>query len=130
MKRPVWVQRDVVLALHDRLLAEFGGGAGVRDEGLLESALARPENLRAYEKPSLVELAASYTFGLVKNHPFVDGNKRIGFAVGVVFLEINGRRFSAGEADAVVQTLALAAGAIDEKAYASWVKAHTRERKR
>ena len=127
MKAPVWVEREVVLALHHRLLAEFGGGTGIRDEGLLHSALDRPKNLLAYGKPSIFELAASYTFGLLKNHPFVDGNKRIGFTVGIVFLEINGRRFSAPEAEAVVQTLALAAGAIDEKAFASWTRSHARK---
>lgn len=126
MKSPVWVLSEVVVALHDRLLAEFGGASGLRDGGLLESALARPRNLQAYGSPSVFDLAASYAFGLVKNHPFVDGNKRIGFAVAVVFLEINDRRFVAGEADAVVKTLALAAGAINEAVFAAWLKANAR----
>src|SRR3990167_3138712 len=119
MKPPVWVLRATVLALHEQLLAEFGGSTGIRDEGLLESALARPENLFAYGKPTIFDLAASYGFGLVKNHPFLDGNKRIGFAVAVLFLEINGHHFQATEADATVRTLALAAGAMKAVEYAA-----------
>jgi death on curing protein len=126
MKQPEWILRDAVLALHEELLAEFGGSSGIRDEGLLESALARPENLFAYGNPSVFDLAASYGFGLVKNHPFVDGNKRIGFTVAVLFLEINGLRFQAAEADAVVRTLALAAGKMSEAAYAEWLKANSK----
>jgi death-on-curing protein len=93
----------------------------MRDEGLLDSALARPRHLHSYTSPGL---AASYAFGLVKNHPFVEGNKRIGFAVAVLFLELNGLRFSAGEVDAVIQTLALAAGEVDERGYAAWLEAN------
>jgi len=104
MKAPVWILRETVLALHERLLAEFGGSSGVRDGGLLDSTLARPENLLAYGKPSVFELAASYAFGLVKNHPFIDGSKRTGFATAVLFLELNRQRFQASEADAVIQT--------------------------
>ena len=126
MKRPRWLLKDTVLALHERLLADFGGSAGLRDEGLLDSALARPENLFAYDTPTVFDLAASYAFGLVKNHPFIDGNKRVGFAAALVFLEINGRRFQASEADATIQTLALAAGAADEVAYSSWLKANSK----
>jgi len=126
MKAPVWILRDTALALPERLLAEFGGSSGVRDRGLLDSALARPENLLAYGKPSVFELAAAYAFGLVKNHPFIDGNKRTGFATAVLFLELNRQRVQASEADAVIQTLALAAGATDEAAYAAWLKANTR----
>ena len=122
MKQPDWVLRSVVLALQDLLIAEFGGVAGVRDEGILDSALARPENLFGYGNPTLCELAAAYAFGLVKNHPFIDGNKRIGFAVATIFLEINGRKFFASEADAVVQTLALAAGEIEEADFARWLE--------
>ena len=129
MKKPVWVLRDTVLALHERLLAEFGGSPGIRDGGLLDSALARPRNLVAYGKPSVFELAASLAFGLVKNHPCVDGNKRTGFAVAVLFLELNGCRFDATEADATVQTLALAAGGLSEAKYAGWLKANSRRRR-
>lgn len=124
MKEPVWVLRETVLTLQEQLLAEFGGSAGIRDEGLLDSALSRPKNILAHEKPNLFELAASYGFGLVKNHPFVDGNKRVGFTVTVLFLELNGWRFRATEADAVVRTLALAAGQLTEAAYAAWLKAN------
>jgi death on curing protein len=126
MKQPEWILRDAVLALHEELLAEFGGSSGIRDEALLASALARPENLFAYGNPSVFDLAASYGFGLIKNHPFVDGNKRIGFTVAVLFLEINGYRFQAAEADAVVRTLALAAGKMSEAAYAEWLKANSK----
>ena len=122
MKNPTWVRRDVVLAYHDLLLARHGGGTGIRDEGMLDSALDRPKNLFHYEKPSLHQLAASYGFGLLKNHPFVDGNKRIAFGTAVVFLEINGWKISATEVDAVLKTLALAAGEIDELTFSQWLK--------
>lgn len=125
MRRPEWILRETVLALHEQLLAEFGGTAGTRDEGLLDSALSRPENLFAYEHPRIAELAAAYSFGLVKNHPFVDGNKRIGFAIGALFLRLNGWVLVASEADAVLQTLALAAGEIGEKEYACWLEANS-----
>jgi death-on-curing protein len=121
MKEPAWVLREAVLALHDRLLSEFGGASGVRDDGMLESALSRPTNRFAYGSPSLPELAAAYAFGLVRNHPFVDGNKRTGFAIAVLFLELNGCRFTASEIDATVQTLALAAHDLDEAGYAAWL---------
>ena len=126
MKAPLWVRRETVLTLHDQLLAEFGGASGVRDTGLPDSALARPQNLLAYGKPSIFDLAASYAAGLVKNHPFVDGNKRIGFTVAVLFLELNRQRFAAPEAEAVVKTLALAAGAIGERSYAEWLETNCR----
>jgi death on curing protein len=130
VKPPVWVLREVVVALHEQLLAEFGGTAGIRDRGLLDSALARAENLLSYGKPTIYELAAAYCFGLVKNHPFVDGNKRIGFAVTVVFLEINGYHFRASEADAIVQVLALAAGDLSEAECAAWLASSSRKRAR
>ena len=127
MKKPVWVLRETVLTLHEQSLAEFGGASGIRDEGLLDSALSKPENLFAYGKPAVFDLAASYGFGLVKNHPFIDGNKRVGFIAAVVFLELNGYRFRATEADAAVQTLALAAGELSEAEYAAWLKANSRK---
>lgn len=125
MTDPAWVSRAVVLALHERLIAEFGGEDGLRDMGLLESALARPMHLRAYANPTMAELAACYAYGLVKNHPFADGDKRIGFTTAVLFLEINGCAFTAGQVDAVIQTLALAAGALSESGYAAWLAANT-----
>ena len=126
MKTPVWVLRETVLALQEQSLAEFGGEAGIRDESLLDSALGKPENLFAYGKPGIFDLAASYGFGLVKNHPFIDGNKRVGFIVAVVFLELNGYRLQATEAEAAVRTLALAAGEMSEPEFAVWLKANSR----
>ena len=126
MKTPVWVLREAVLLLHEQSLAEFGGSAGIRDEGMLDSALGKPENLFAYGKPNIFDLAASYGFGLVKNHPFIDGNKRTGFVTAVTFLELNGYKFHASEADAAVRTLALAAGEMSEAAFADWLKANSR----
>jgi len=126
----VWVLREAVVAVHEQLVAAFGGSAGIRDAGLLESALARPESLFSYGRPTIFDLAASYGFGLVKNHPFVDGNKRIGFTVAIMFLELNGYRFNATEADATVRTLALAASDIGEAEYAAWLEAHCRRASR
>jgi death-on-curing protein len=126
VKQPVWVLRETVLTLHEQLVTELGGSAGIRDEGLLDSALGKPPNLFSYGKPTLFDLAASYGFGLVKNHPFIDGNKRAGFTVAVVFLELNGYRFRAGEADAAVRMLALAAGEMSEVEFAAWLKANSR----
>jgi len=130
MKAPVWVRRDVVLAVQEMLLDEHGGAVGLRDEGMLYSALGRPENLFAYGKPSVFELAASYAFGLVKNHPFIEGNKRIGFATAILFLELNGYRFAASEVDAVLKTLALAASEMTEATYATWIQANSRRASR
>ena len=112
--------------MHDRLLAEHGGTAGIRDEALLESALARPQNLLTYGKPSLFELAAAYTCGIIKNHPFIDGNKRTGFMAAFVFLGINKIDLVATESDVVLKTLGLAANEISEQAYASWLTENSR----
>jgi death-on-curing protein len=130
MKKPVWVLRETVLTLHEQSVVEFGGAAGIRDEGLLDSALGKPENLFSYGRPTLFDLAASYGFGLVKNHPFIDGNKRVGFVVAVLFLELNGERFQATEVEAAVCTLALAAGEMSEKEFAAWLKTNCRKGKR
>jgi death-on-curing protein len=118
---PLWLSKELIFALHERLVAEFGGLPGLRDEGLLESALGKPENLHAYGKPSAFELAASYAFGIVKNHPFLDGNKRTGFAAAAVFLETNGYRLIGSEVEATGAVLALAAGDISEAAFAAWL---------
>ena len=128
MKPPVWVLHDLVISVQEQLLAAFGGASGVRDVGLLESALARPENRLAYERTAVshFDLAAAYAFGLAKNHPFIDGNKRIAFATAVVLLELNGYRFEADEANAVIQTLALAAGELKEDEYAHWLKTNSK----
>jgi len=125
VKEPAWITRDECLAIHEMMLAQYGGLAGVRDTGLLESALSKPLNLFAYRKPSLVELAASYAAGIVLNHPFLDGNKRTGFIVAAVFLEVNGYELSASEESVVENTLALAAGKLKEFAYAEWLKANS-----
>lgn len=122
MKRPVWVVRATVLLLHAESLAAHGGAGGVRDMGLLESALARPQNLHAYGEGDAAALAAAYAFGIIRNHPFVDGNKRTGFLTAALFLEANGHRFMASEADVIVQTLALAAGEIGEAEFAAWLR--------
>lgn len=122
---PVWIEAAEVLALHDRLLALHGGPAGLRDDGLLKSALARPRQLAAYgEAADIIQMAAAYTAGIVGNHPFVDGNKRTGFVIGVLFLELNGHRFIAPEADAARAVIALAAGTLDEAGYAAFLRAN------
>ena len=126
MKAPCWVLRESVLALHEQLLAEFGGLGGLRDPDMFESALARPRQLFAYGKPGLTDLAAAYAFSLVRNHPFLDGNKRTGFTTAVAFLELNGLTFTASEVEAVIQTLALAAGELDEAGYAAWLKKNSK----
>lgn len=127
MKEPYWLTREECLALHEMMVAQYGGTLGLRDEGLLESALGKPKNLFVYGEPTLVDLAASYTTGIVKNHPFLDGNKRTGFMMGAGFLERNGCEFFADEADAAIRTLALAAGEMTEKAYATWLEANSRK---
>ena len=106
MKEPYWLTREECLALHEMMVAQYGGTLGLRDEGMLESALGKPKNLFAYGDPTLADLAASYALGIVKNHPFLDGNKRTGFMMGAGFLERNGYEFFAEEADAAIRTLA------------------------
>ena len=132
MKRPEphWIIERAVSAAHDRLLADHGGLEGLRDPGLLESALARPRQHYAYGSPDLIELAALYTAGIVRNHPFVDGNKRTGFAIGIAFLEVNGFRFQATEEDATQAVLALAAGDLDEAGYTEWLRSNTKYSRR
>lgn len=123
MKEPRWVSAEVVLAVQEELLARFGGIEGLRDEGLLDSAINRSQHLFHYGKPSLFDLAAEYAFGIVKNHPFLDGNKRAGFMAAYVFLGANGQDLTAPEDEAVLHTLALAAGEISAEEYAMWLKA-------
>jgi len=121
----VWVLKDVVCALHDEQLAEHGGPAGIRAEGMLDSALGRPQNLEAYgdPPPDLADLAAAYAFGLAKNHGFVDGNKRTSMVVTETFLELNGRPLTATNAEIVTAWLALAGDEMDEAAMAAWIRA-------
>lgn len=118
----IWVREDIVLALHDEQLAEHGGMAGLRDAGSLASALARPQNQQAYGDPDVADLAAAYAFGLARNHPFVDGNKRTAAVTALVFLILNDVAFSIGEAELVVMTLALAASELTEEHVAGWFR--------
>lgn len=120
-----WVDRRLLVTLHDESLAEHGGVSGLRDEGLLESALARPLNLVAHEQPDFADLAAAYGIGLAKNHPFVDGNKRAAFLSVGVFLRLNGRRLVASQADALITMVGVASGEIDEIRFAAWVRTHS-----
>ena len=119
-----WLNRQVLLLLHDESLAEHGGATGLRDEGLLDSALARPLNLSLYEAPDAARLAAAYGVGLAKNHAFVDGNKRAAFLAVGLFLAINGYRLRATQANATLTMLSVAAGEIDEAAFANWIRQH------
>lgn len=119
-----WVNRQVLLLLHDESLAEHGGGPGLRDEGLLDSALARPLNLALYGQPDVADLAASYGVGLAKNHAFVDGNKRAAFLAVGMFLAVNGYRLHATQADATLTVMDVAAGTMDESAFAQWIRDH------
>jgi death-on-curing protein len=124
-----WIDRHALLLLHAESLAEHGGGEGLRDEGLLESALARPENLQAYGDPDFANLAASYGLGSAKNHPFIDGNKRAAFLAVGMFLYLNGYRLKATQADATLTMLAVASGDIDEAEFAAWLRTHAAKRK-
>jgi death-on-curing protein len=121
MSEPFWLTREAVLAVQGELLARFGGLGGIRDEGLLDSALNRPLHLFHYGEPSLFDLAAAYAEGVVKNHPFLDGNKRAGFMAAYTFLGINGQQLQAPEEEAVLQTLALAADAIGAAEFSAWL---------
>ena len=123
-----WINRRVLLLLHDESLAEHGGAAGIRDEGLLDSALARPRNLALYEEPDVAGLAASYAVGLAKNHAFVDGNKRAAFLSVGLFLGLNGYRLHASQVAATLAVLAVAAGEMDEPGFAAWVRQHLQAR--
>ncbi len=121
MSEPVWIDKTDTLAFHDALLAMFGGLPGIRDEGLLESALNRPLQMFHYAEPDIFQLAAAYAEGIVKNHPFLDGNKRSGLMAAALFLECNGYKFQAPEEEAVLETLALAAGESGAAEFAAWL---------
>jgi death on curing protein len=130
VKEPVWIDERDALALHGRLLALHGGAAGLRDDALLKSVLARPQQRQAYgNSPDIVDLAATYTAGIVHNHPFVDGNKRTGFVVGILFLELKGDRFNASEEAAAQAVLELAAGTLDEAGYGAFLRANAAREK-
>ncbi len=124
-----WIDKGALILLHDESLAEHGGRAGLRDAGLLESALGRPENLAAYGDPDVADLAASYAVGLAKNHAFVDGNKRAAFLAMGLFLYLNGRRLNATQIDATLTMLGVAAGTIAEPELADWIRRNSAPRR-
>ncbi len=121
-----FLDKDVVLAIHDHQLAEHGGLGGIRDEALLDSALARPQNRHAYDAEVLVALAASYAFGIARNHPFLDGNNRTAWAVARTFMAMNGLRLTPGRAQAVENMVLLAEGLLDEAGFAAWLRSQPR----
>lgn len=120
-----WINRRALLLLHGESLVLHGGAAGIRDEGLRDSALGRPQNLAAYGQPDVFDCAAAYAFGLAKNHPFIDGNKRAAFLGAGMFLRLNGFRLTATPQDATLTMLTLAASHMSETAYADWLRTHT-----
>ena len=122
----IWVESGVALAAHEEQLAEHGGAAGVRDPNMLKSAMARPQNLVAYGNPDIADLAASYAFGIARNHPFVDGNKRTAAVVSETFLMLNGYRLACDDVELVVTFLALAAGELTVESLADWFRLHVR----
>ncbi|MFZ2392003.1 MAG: type II toxin-antitoxin system death-on-curing family toxin [Rhodoferax sp.] len=122
----VWIDRSVILAVHDMQLAEHGGGRAIRDASLLDSALARPIQLAAYAQPDAPALAAAYGYGFSRNHAFIDGNKRTGFVAAALFLRLNGYRLVADDADCVLTMWAVAAGELSEDGFADWLRTHSR----
>ena len=122
----VWLSRQFILAIHDEQLAEHGGAIGIRDGGLLESALARPLNRAGYGEPDMAELAALYAIAIARNHPFVDGNKRTAFVALFTFLGLNGMVFEPPEVDATMAVLGLAAGELTDEVFTDWVRTNTR----
>jgi death on curing protein len=127
MTKWIWISEEVAYAAHHEQLAEHGGGVGVRDASLLESAMARPHNLIAYGNPDVAQLAAAYAFGIARNHPFIDGNKRTAAVVSETFLALNGYILTATDAQLVVAFLALAAGELTEEEMADWFRQHLAE---
>ena len=128
MKAWRWIDRAVLIAIHDMQLDEHGGGAGLRDGNLLESALAKPENLAAYGEPDVAALAAAYGYGISRNHAFIDGNKRTALVAAELFLQLNGWRLEVDDADCVLTMLAVATGDITEEAFASWLRLHAHKK--
>ena len=124
MTEVVWLLHETVLAIHEEQLSEHGGGIAIRDPGLLESALMRPQQLAHYGNADIAHLAAAYGFGLVRNHPFVDGNKRVAFVVTETFLALNGVILTATDEDCVITMLQLAAGEMDDNQFADWIRAN------
>jgi death-on-curing protein len=124
----IWIDPAVIPAIHDEQLAEHGGIAGTRDQGLLESALARPVNLAAYGTPDHADLAAAYGYGIARNHPFIDGNKRTAFVSAELFLALNGYTLTADDVACVTTMLDVAAGELDEPTFADWIRTHSQKR--
>ena len=124
----VWIQRQVIVAIHEMQLAEHGGPAGVRDAGLLDSTLGRPQHLAAYGEPDIAALAAAYGWGIARNHPFIDGNKRTAFVAIELFLQLNGGALHASDADCVLTMLSVAAGDLPEDTLADWLRRHAAPR--
>ena len=124
----VWLDPSVLLAVHDEQLAEHGGAGGTRDLGLFESALARPQHLATYGQPDAADLAAAYGYGIARNHPFIDGNKRTAFVATELFLALNGLALSADDGACVLVMLSVAAGTLDEAAFAAWIRSHSAPR--
>jgi death-on-curing protein len=122
MSEPFWLTRQIIVAIHDEQLAIHGGASGLRDEGMLESALDRPKNKWSYESAGLAELAAAYAFAIARNHPFVDGNKRTSLLALYTFLGVNGIEFDVAEAEAAAMILALAAGEVNEEGLTRWIR--------
>ena len=125
MTEPIWIDLEVVLAIHDEQLAEHGGQTGLRDRGLLESAMSRPQNQFTCGEHALPRLAASYAFGISRNRPFLDGNKRASLVIAALFLELNGLELTASDAQCVTALLALAAGDLTEEQLTEWIEGHT-----
>ncbi len=130
MTKPVWIREDVTIAIHERVLADHGGESGIRDRGLLESALARPQQIHAYDDPDLATLAAAYATGIIRNHPFIDGNKRVGFMVAYVFLSRNGVNLTATEVSTTQAVMDLAAGQMTEEQFCQWLRDNTERARR
>lgn len=122
MNEPTWITKEILITVHAELLNRFGGLSGIRDEGLLDSALNRPKHRFSFSRPTLFQMASSYAHGVVKNHPFLDGNKRTGFMSAYIFLGVNGWSLEAPEEEVVLETLSLAAGETSEEAYSDWLE--------
>ncbi|MDZ4097071.1 MAG: type II toxin-antitoxin system death-on-curing family toxin [Methylophilaceae bacterium] len=124
----VWIPQPIILAVHNEQLAEHGGLAGVRDLGLLESALSRPAHLATYSQPDVAELAAFYGYGIARNHPFIDGNKRTAFVAALLFLALNHYDFATSDTDKVLTMLKVATGEISEAEFAEWIRQHSSQK--
>ena len=130
MKKLIWVVEKDILVLHEKLLARFGGSSGIRDRNLLDSAIHRPMQMEIYGEKDIFSMASALATGIIKNHPFLDGNKRTGFMSAYLFLEVNGNAFDEDEAVVVEKTLGLAAGEVSEADYAEWLRSSCRKKKK